>query len=218
MILAALKKLALLFIAIVSAFSLSACQGTVVRPQSQIDPKRPWVVQLGTKTVADYNCETVWACQPVNITASEACDYLVFDFQITDTATGKLLVPNARSYWGAIDSGLHQVEYGYNNPIFKATSFSKPIATCLKSAPNKQVKDSLQAFPDAFCEKGLELGCSANSITAWELEELANEDQGGAGSSGGDGGAGYSVVCEDGWVSESEGIQGACSHHGGIAD
>jgi hypothetical protein len=31
-----------------------------------------------------------------------------------------------------------------------------------------------------------------------------------------DGGDGYEVTCADGWVSESGGKQGACSHHGGI--
>lgn len=29
---------------------------------------------------------------------------------------------------------------------------------------------------------------------------------------------GYPVVCADGWISHSGGIQGACSHHGGIGD
>jgi hypothetical protein len=27
---------------------------------------------------------------------------------------------------------------------------------------------------------------------------------------------GYTVICRDGWVSHSGGIQGACSHHGGV--
>ena len=29
-------------------------------------------------------------------------------------------------------------------------------------------------------------------------------------------GRGYPVVCADGWISNSGGIQGACSHHGGV--
>ena len=29
-------------------------------------------------------------------------------------------------------------------------------------------------------------------------------------------GRGYPVVCADGWISHSGGIQGACSHHGGV--
>jgi hypothetical protein len=29
-------------------------------------------------------------------------------------------------------------------------------------------------------------------------------------------GRGYPVVCTDGWISNSGGIQGACSHHGGV--
>ncbi len=31
-------------------------------------------------------------------------------------------------------------------------------------------------------------------------------------------GSGYVVVCKDGWISHSGGKQGACSHHGGVAD
>lgn len=34
--------------------------------------------------------------------------------------------------------------------------------------------------------------------------------------SNGSGGSGYQVTCADGWVSNSGGRQGACSHHGGV--
>ncbi len=33
-----------------------------------------------------------------------------------------------------------------------------------------------------------------------------------------DNGRGYRVQCADGTYSQSGGIQGACSHHGGVAD
>ena len=35
------------------------------------------------------------------------------------------------------------------------------------------------------------------------------------GTYSGSGGSGYTVICADGWVSQSGGIQGACSSHGG---
>jgi len=38
----------------------------------------------------------------------------------------------------------------------------------------------------------------------------------GTGTTAGGTGGGYTVVCADGWVSQSGGIQGACSSHGGI--
>jgi hypothetical protein len=39
---------------------------------------------------------------------------------------------------------------------------------------------------------------------------------GSAGSGSYGGGSGYTVVCRDGWVSQSGGRPGACSHHGGV--
>ena len=40
---------------------------------------------------------------------------------------------------------------------------------------------------------------------------------GGSGSGTIPGGSGYQVTCADGTISNSGGIQGACSHHGGEA-
>lgn len=36
-------------------------------------------------------------------------------------------------------------------------------------------------------------------------------------SGSGSSGSGYSTVCNDGWVSQSGGKRGACSHHGGVS-
>jgi hypothetical protein len=212
-----MKKIAISILAFIFLASVSACQAVVVRPQTQIDPAHPWVVPLDQEAAPNYSCETIWICQPVNITASVACDYLVFDFTITNTATNEVLVRNARSYWGAVPAGLTQVEFGYNNAVFNQTSFSTPVATCLDKQPDEQTLKSLQEFPSSFCEKGIEYGCSASSLTAWELDRMSREAESKEGSDY-TGGSGYEVTCEDGWISESGGIQGACSHHGGVAD
>lgn len=213
-----MKKFIQLVLAVITLASLTACQTIVVRPQSQIDPEHPWVVQLDSQTVSDHSCGTIWICQPVNVTASEACDHLVFDFKISDSSNGSVLVANARSYWGKIPVGLSTVEFGYNNPIFKQTSFSSPEATCLSKAPIAPALKSMQAFPLSFCEEGLELGCSAFSKTAWEFEGMMRQEDAGSGFGTPSDGTGYEVICEDGWVSQSGGIQGACSHHGGVAN
>jgi hypothetical protein len=208
---------------------LSGCTVQEVRTQTPIDPKHPWVVQLPQEMVQGQDCTTIWICSFVNVTASTSCEHLVFDFEIVDAATRETVVSRARSYWGYLPQGLTQVEYGFNNPIFQSTAFSKPVATCLDSEPGPAVLSSMQDFDSSFCTGDWPEPCSSSSVSGWEIENLygtkfpADIKNSLIPSQTYDvpsdfSISGYTVICEDGWVSQSGGKQGACSGHGGIAD
>jgi len=73
-------------------------------------------------------------------------------------------------------------------------------------------QDSRVYLPSQYCKDGLcnsyeSLDESTNRVLEWIRQN----------PSGTSGGSGYSVMCRDGWVSNSGGKQGACSSHGGIA-
>jgi hypothetical protein len=51
----------------------------------------------------------------------------------------------------------------------------------------------------------------------WGATSCHSSPSSNGGGGGGGGGNGYEVRCRDGWISHSGGIQGACSHHGGVA-
>jgi len=222
------KKFLTLAYLLLASLVFSGCTVQEVRTQTPIDPKHPWVVQIPSELVQNEECGTLWICSFVNVTSSTRCEHLVFDFEIIDAVTRETVVPQARSYWGYIPEGLSQVEYGFNNPLLQSTAFSKPIATCLDSLPTPDVISSLQTFAPSFCESDWLAACSKHSISGWEVENLYatqfpievqrdnnlqsyNPPEDFSMS-------GYTVICEDGWVSQSGGKQGACSHHGGVAD
>lgn len=213
---------------LIAALFASGCTSQEVRTQTPIDSKHPWVVQLPQEMVQEHDCTTIWICSLVNVTASTSCDHLVFDFEIIDAVSRETVVPQAQSYWGFIPKGLTQVEFGFNNPILQSTAFSKPIATCLDYLPEPDVISSMQNFRKTFCDGDWEEACSKNSVSGWEIEnfyesefpiELQREKASNTYRAPKDFSiSGYTVICEDGWVSQSGGKQGACSSHGGIAD
>lgn len=73
-------------------------------------------------------------------------------------------------------------------------------------------QDSRVYLPSEYCKDGLcNSNESLNEATNRVLEWMRQYP------SGTSGGSGYTVICRDGWVSQSGGKQGACSSHGGIA-
>jgi hypothetical protein len=207
---------------------VSGCTVGEVRTQTPIDPKHPWVVQVPSEQVLNQECDSLWICSFANVTSSISCEHLVFDFEIIDAVTRETVVPQARSYWGFIPKGLTQVEYGFNNPILQITAFSKPIATCLDSLPAPEIVASMQDFDSSFCEGDWAAACSKNSVSGWQIEnhyttqfpiEVQRDNNSPTYAPPVNFSiSGYTVICEDGWVSQSGGKQGACSSHGGVAD
>jgi len=227
-VLSTMKKPLTIPLLLLASLLVSGCTVQEARTQTPIDPKHPWVVQVPSEQVLNQECDSLWICSFVNVTSSISCEHLVFDFEIIDAVTRETVVPQARSYWGFIPKGLTQVEYGFNNPILQSTAFSKPIATCLDSPPAPDVVASLQTFDQTFCEADWLAACSKYSISGWEIEnfystkfpiEVQRDSNLQTYTPPVDFSiSGYTVICEDGWVSQSGGKQGACSSHGGVAD
>jgi len=224
-----MKRILTLASILAASLLLTGCTVQEVRSQTPIDPKHPWVVQLPNEAVQEHECSTIWICSLVNVTASTSCEHLVFDFEIIDAESRETVVSGARSYWGYLPQGLTQVEYGFNNPVLQSTAFSKPVATCLESRPDLSVLSSMQDFDPSFCNKDWKEACRSTSVSGWEIENLyatkfpieiqkSSIPSRSFNLPSDYSGSGYTVICEDGWVSQSGGKQGACSSHGGVAD
>jgi hypothetical protein len=224
-----MKKFSTALLTLLLSISVTSCAVQETRTQTPIDPKHPWVVQLPQEVIQNHECTTIWICSLVNVTASASCEHLVFDFEIIDAASRETVVSGARSYWGYLPKGLTQVEFGFNNPILQSTAFSKPVASCLDSRPELTVLSSMQDFEPSFCKQDWVDACTSSSASGWELEDMYKlqfpiEIQKTILPSrsytlpSDFSGSGYTVICEDGWISQSGGKQGACSSHGGVAD
>lgn len=91
------------------------------------------------------------------------------------------------------------------------TDFSLALPTAIRGEfTNNDIAYSklLRAYMQELVAYGTEYHVDVSGL----LDALPNP----FGGSGGGGSSGYPVTCADGWVSQSGGRQGACSHHGGI--
>jgi hypothetical protein len=202
----------LLFVGVVSG-----CSAVDSRSFTSIDSSHPEVTIYDNATIQELDCSVIWTCVFGNITASEPCAALEFTFDVIDPATKSALVHSAKSYWGSIGSGITEVEWGINNYIPKAVNFSKPIATCLQDKPDPVLAKSMANFPSSFCDGDFRSSCSAQSLSGWELRQKRLAQEAVKNFKDLEPTYGYTVLCNDGWVSESGGLQGACSHHGGVS-
>jgi hypothetical protein len=205
------------FALLVSIALLSGCSAESARTFTPMDPLHPEVTVYDNATVQAHTCSVIWACVFGNVTAPEPCEGIEFAFDVLDSESGKVLASQTKSYWGKVKAGVTDVEWGINNALPKSVSFSKPSATCLTEKPNPEVAKSMATLPASFCEGDSKSYCSAESPSGWELRRIRLEQEAKDNFVDLDPGNGYTVLCNDGWVSESGGIQGACSHHGGVA-
>lgn len=212
-----ISKLKLSLAVIATGILLAGCSVQSARTFTPMDPQHPEVTVYDNATIQAHDCSVIWGCVFGNVTAPEPCEGIEFAFDVTDTETGEVLASQTKSYWGKVKAGVTEVEWGINNDIPKAVSYSKPTATCLPEKPNPAVATSMASLPASFCEGDFKASCSAQSLSGWELRRIRLEQEAKDNFVDLDPSNGYTVLCNDGWVSESGGIQGACSHHGGVA-
>lgn len=196
---------------------LAGCSVQPQRTFTPIEAPHPVVVPYDGAKVANLDCSVIWSCSFGNLTSSQNCEAVMFTFDVTDPESGETLVKGATSYWKSVRAGATEVEWGVNNDIPKPQKFSIPIATCLTEPPNPVFATSLSNFPASFCDGDFKGSCSAQSLSGWEMRQIRLKQEAIVGFSDEESTHGYTILCSDGWVSESGGIQGACSHHGGVA-
>ena len=201
--------------AFVLVLSLAGCASAISESQSAVEPANPILTTYSQEKINAYQCTEIYRCVIGNVAVSTPCTALEFQFDVLNSKTSEVLVKGAKSYWGYVGVGLTDVEWGVNNAVSKAMTYSVPVVKCLTEEPDALVARAVYDFPDGYCE-GLGVGaCTSFAMTGWEIDQYnagTTSDPWGSGS-----GDGYTVVCNDGWVSESGGIQGACSHHGGVS-
>ncbi len=212
-----MKRTKSLIAGVLLALFLSGCSVGESRTFTPIDSSQPEVTIYDNETNQAHDCSVIWGCVFGNITASEPCAAVEFTFDVIDPETQDVLVKNAKSYWSSVKAGITEVEWGLNNDIPKAVNFTKPTATCLKEKPNPVLASSMANFPASFCEGDFKASCSAQSLSGWEVRKRRLQQEAVENFQDLEPTYGYTVVCNDGWVSESGGIQGACSHHGGVS-
>ncbi len=201
--------------AVVLVLSLAGCASTSMGSQSTVEPANPILTTYSQEMINAHHCTEIYRCVLGNVAVAEPCTALEFEFDVLNPETSEVLVKGAKSYWGSVGVGLTDVEWGVNNAVSKAMTYSVPEVKCLTEKPDDLVARAVYDFPDGYCE-GLGIGaCTSFAMTGWEIDQYnagTTTDPWGAGS-----GDGYTVVCNDGWVSQAGGKQGACSHHGGVS-
>lgn len=181
--------------------------------ESSIEPTNlavSWFDESGDK---NYECIKFWTCVFVEVKAQESCPAIVANFEISNF-DGQVLVPNASSYGSSLNRGQTAVlEIGFNNAIKEQVFFSFPTVTCTEPLMLASWETGMYNFPVSYCDPLYPDLCSQSGIPAQEWNNIGSYTP-----STGSVGDGVAVVCNDGWVSYSGGKQGACSHHGGVAD
>ena len=161
----------------------------------------------------NYECIKFWTCVFVEVKSQESCPAIVANFEISNF-DGQVIVPNASSYGSSLNSGQTAVlEIGFNNAINEQVFFSFPTVTCTEPLILASWETGMYNFPVSYCDPLYPNLCSKTGVPAQEWNNIGSYTP-----STGSVGDGVAVVCNDGWVSNSGGKQGACSSHGGIAD
>jgi hypothetical protein len=202
------------FVVFASLF-LAGCSSNLPQSYAPLPPAAPTVTAYSQEQIDAHDCSVIYLCVVGYLTTSEACVAVEFEFNVLDHKNSAILVDGAKSYWGSVPSGVTEVEWGVNNGVTGSISYTPPVAKCLTETPNYQVARAVFDFPNGYCDGRPSAACSSVAMTGWELDQHAS---GGTNEPWGNGGGnGYTVICNDGWVSESGGLQGACSHHGGVS-
>lgn len=204
--------------------STSSEQTLVNRPVS--------VITFDQDYLSSYECQQVWNCIPIKLSSVYDCPIVELTYEIFGSRGDAPVVESAKAYKYNIPVGETFTEYGVNNELKSGIRLGEPTATCLDQLPNAANTDSLFDLPKSMCEEAEY--CTAYSLTAFQINNVdssdsysfdGNSSQSDLNSGGSDtwtpvigDGNGYSVFCNDGSISNSGGIQGACSHHGGVAD
>lgn len=159
-------------------------------------------------------CLLFYTCLYVELKLSKSCSNPELNFEILDSNSKK--VASAVVASAGIRANEKTVrEIGYNNKVSEQTRLTFPIVRCLSQESKYKTTRAMYNFPANFCSENQVRFCMASGPTGQEID--ANPDMNGLVDSPGVTGNGYSVTCKDGWRSNSGGIQGACSHHGGVA-
>lgn len=206
---------AFVFILLINAFSQAGTPTGVETSQTAASPvfTADWLTADQAK---DLECQEFYSCSQLYVTSRVDCPAIQLDYQILDKSE-KPIITKAVTYWGEIKAdNKTYVEVGINNKISGTIKLSFPTFKCLDKDITFYSNAAMYDLPANLCDVGSY--CSASSLNGRQID--AGYSDSGYVDNGftGDQGSGYSVVCEDGWVSPSGGKQGACSHHGGVAD
>ena len=182
--------------------------------------------------ISKYECKQVWNCIPIKLDSEYNCPIVELTYAIFGSKSDAPVITSAKAYKYNITEGETFTEYGVNNDLKVGIRLGDPVATCLDQLPNAANTDSLFDLPKSMCKKSEY--CTAYSLTGFQINDvepansyiLGNDDTQTNGNTGGSDswspvigdGNGYAVFCNDGSISNSGGIQGACSHHGGVSD
>lgn len=200
---------------IFTSLVLAGCSSSYQETYATLEPAAPSVTTYSQEQINAHECGVIYVCVAGSVTTSEACAALEFTFNVLDLKTSAILVAGAKSYWSAVNAGTTAVEWGVNNAITGKIQYTAPVAKCLSKKPNYRIARAVFDFPKGYCSGRPIFACSSAAMTGWEIDEHNSDSTTVPGGSSG--GNGYTVVCNDGWVSESGGIQGACSRHGGVS-
>ena len=171
-------------------------------------------IEVAWASESDKNllsCVKYWNCTFVEVNSPTYCSALKLDFNIINGETQAKVV-DATSYSGEIYASVPTyVELGFNNLIEKEVLFSFPLVSCTEPLPLASWETGMYDLPSGFCDFDYPSLCSRSGVTAQRWTSTGGTDTGWY-----EGGS--TVLCNDGWISNSGGKQGACSSHGGVAD
>ena len=211
-----MKRLAI-FLGVVSFFILAgAINGA--NNQSQSDAPSPTTLVPNLISVnwlpeseqSKLTCSEFNICLHVKVKVAKACQSLQLTYPIYTPDTTELIATGS-SYWGSVaGNSVSNVEIGISNNLKKYPSFGLPQVKCLQKSILESPRTGMYDFPPEYCS--ISSDCYSTSVPFWSEDNQNNWTEPDSG------GSGYQVVCNDGWVSQSGGIQGACSHHGGVRD
>jgi hypothetical protein len=211
----------LIFVVAMLALALLTLSVTSLIPSQNSSSYSPENLEENSKSIEvswlspeDQNlvsCTKYWNCTFVEVTSPSYCSALKLNFSILNGNTQAHVVA-ATSYSGEIYASTPTfVELGFNNLIEKEVLFSFPLVSCTEPLVLSSWETGMYDFPSSFCDSEYPMLCSKTGVTAqtWTSTDETDLYWNGGGST---------VLCNDGWISNSGGKQGACSSHGGVAD
>jgi hypothetical protein len=179
--------------------------------KSETTAKNIEVAWVSSDAENKLSCAKYWNCTFVEVTSASYCSALKLDFSVLDGKTQARLV-DATSYSPEIYANTPSfIELGFNNLLEKNVLFSFPLVSCTEPLLVASWETGMYNFPTNYCDDEYPSLCTSTGVPAQDWPS------GGGGSLDWYGG-GTTVLCNDGWVSNSGGKQGACSSHGGVAD